>query len=190
MQPDEFLRLAKKSKLDQLQSAWAEAVDAGAANLETFTRVAAVVVERGHAELAESLLWYLADALSEAGQHEQALEAVRRAGRLLPQSNVLRDLLADLYPVTCEPRPDLLTDRAANGCYLLAQPPGVFALYFPHGGSVTLTVGDDRPRRMRVRWFDPARAEFTTDEVTDCRGTVPVAAPGGGTGLVLIEAAG
>jgi len=34
----------------------------------------------------------------------------------------------DLF--SCEPRPDLLSDCADNECYLLADPPGTFALYF------------------------------------------------------------
>ena len=41
---------------------------------------------------------------------------------------------------------------------------------------------------MRVRWFDPAQAKFTTDEVVECRATLPVAAPSAGTHLALVEA--
>lgn len=86
------------------------------------------------------------------------------------------------------PRPDLLGDCADNECYLLADPPKVFALYFPAAGEVTLTLGDDRPRRMRVRWFDPANAEFTTDEVVACGATLTLTTPGDATSLALVEA--
>jgi len=53
---------------------------------------------------------------------------------------------------------------------------------------VTLILGDDRPRRMRVRWFDPRQAEFTSDETVECGAALTLTTPGDATSLALVEA--
>ncbi|MFQ6131758.1 MAG: hypothetical protein ACE5R4_06955 [Armatimonadota bacterium] len=60
---------------------------------------------------------------------------------------------------SCEPRPDLLSDREDNEAYCLADPPETYALYLPQGGEVTLEVGETDQRRV-LRWFDPTTASF------------------------------
>jgi len=58
-----------------------------------------------------------------------------------------------------EPHPELLSDREENEAYCLANPGEVYAVYFPKGGSVTLSI--DNPNiRMQENWFDPETAEF------------------------------
>jgi len=94
---EEMLKLAKKEKIDELESAWMAAVSEEITDLEAMLRVPEVLANRGRQEAAESLLWFLADALREAGKDAVALQAARRGARCLPRSEVLRDLLVGLY---------------------------------------------------------------------------------------------
>ncbi|MHC4480344.1 MAG: GreA/GreB family elongation factor [Planctomycetota bacterium] len=97
MHPDEVLKLAKKGKFQELEGAWMSISPQGPGELRVLLQVPEVLVERGHAELAESLLWYLTDSLAERGRTSEALGVARAGGRLLPASSVMRDLLAELY---------------------------------------------------------------------------------------------
>ncbi len=107
MQPDELLKLAKKEKLEQLESAWVAAIDEGPGVLDALLLVPEVLVERGHGELAESLIWYLVDSLRESGEREGALQAARAGARLLPESAIVRELLAGLLEEAYADRDDL-----------------------------------------------------------------------------------
>ncbi|MFP3903240.1 MAG: hypothetical protein ACLFWB_03245, partial [Armatimonadota bacterium] len=82
----------------------------------------------------------------------------------------------------CQPRPDLLRDCEPNEAYLLADPPTTFALYFPAGGSVTLTSGDDVGMRgeYRLRWFDTAEAAFAKPTTLTADGAVQITTPDDG----------
>ncbi len=93
---DALLKLAKKEKLDELESAWMLAVEEGSTDVDVLLEAAEVLVERGHRAQAESLLWYLAGALQEDGEPEAAFRAARRGAMLLPESRPLRDVLLDL----------------------------------------------------------------------------------------------
>ncbi|KPK62178.1 MAG: hypothetical protein AMK73_06595 [Planctomycetes bacterium SM23_32] len=97
MHVDELLKLAKKGKFDEVEAGWVLAAGEAEADLELLLAVPQILVDRGQRELAETLLWYLVDALREQGRPERALAAARRGGELLPGSDVLRGLLADLY---------------------------------------------------------------------------------------------
>ncbi len=119
MQPDELLKLAKKEKLDQLESAWVAAVDEGPAVSDALLEVPGILVERGHGQLAESLMWYLVDSLAESGNPGGALEAARAGARLLPESGIVRELLVGLVGQAYAGRDDLdalmqVTLRAAG----------------------------------------------------------------------------
>lgn len=104
---EELLKLAKKEKIEELESAWMAAVTEEVTDLDAMLRVPEVLADRGREEVAESLLWFLADALKEAGRPAQALQAVRRGARCLPRSQVLRDLLVGLYGEHYADRPDI-----------------------------------------------------------------------------------
>ncbi len=107
MQLDELLKLAKKGKLDELESVWVSAVDAGSPQWEGLLDVPEVLADRGHADMAESLLWYLVDARRESGDPEGALASARRGGQLLPDSDVMRALLVELCAEAYGDREDL-----------------------------------------------------------------------------------
>ena len=104
---DELLKLAKKEKLDELELAWAEAVAREDANIPALLQAPKVLVDRGRRDAAETLLWYLIDALKERGAVDQALDAARQGAQFLPDSDVLRQALAELYAVTRSDREDI-----------------------------------------------------------------------------------
>ena len=87
------------------------------------------------------------------GLNETAQEAIR-AARVFTNA-------FDLF--ACEPRPDLLADRDENQAYLLANPPSVYALYFPTGGQVTLTLGGEA-KALKLWWLDVRTATFSKAE--------------------------
>ena len=88
---------------------------------------------------------------------------------------------------SCRPAPELLSDREPNEAYCLANPPKLYALYFPKGGEVTLKV--DGERTFRVRWFDPETADFRNAETASGDGLLRLRTPSRGRAwLVLVEA--
>jgi len=97
MQTDELIKLAKKGKLEALESAWMSVVGDGDAPVGELLAVPELLAERGQAEAAESLLWFLVDSLRESGRTAEAQQAARAGGRILPRSDVFRELLKQLY---------------------------------------------------------------------------------------------
>lgn len=93
----DLLKLARKDKLDELETAWADALAANGVSPEVFVRVLEHLASHDHEETAETLAWYLLDALRERGKLERALRAGRGAAAALPESEVVRESLAELY---------------------------------------------------------------------------------------------
>ena len=60
---------------------------------------------------------------------------------------------------SCEPHPDLLTEREDNEAYCLADPGNAYAVYFPNGGNVKINIQDSE-KGCRIRWFDIDSASF------------------------------
>ncbi|MCK4966497.1 hypothetical protein KAS50_05670 [bacterium] len=85
---------------------------------------------------------------------------------------------------TCEPKPELLSEREENEAYCLAEPGKVYAVFFPDGGEVNLLVESGN---YRVRWFDIKTAAFR--EAVEVSGKhVELKSPGtGDVQLVLVE---
>ncbi|MGD2174273.1 MAG: GreA/GreB family elongation factor, partial [Candidatus Brocadiaceae bacterium] len=138
--------------------------------LETLLAVPPILVERGYRELAESLLWYLADALRERGEVQEALRVAREGAELLPESEIVRSLLAELYPTTHPDRedlPDLVRATIGDAAVALDEAVGSLERLLKLGpGSYVLD-----PRRNeagRVAEFDPDRGtlvvEFADEE--------------------------
>ncbi|MGD8239344.1 MAG: hypothetical protein PVH68_12370, partial [Armatimonadota bacterium] len=91
---------------------------------------------------------------------------------------------------TCEPRPDLLSDREDNEAYCLARPAEVYALYFPKGGQVTLDVSREG-KGLTLRWFDPTDAQFQASQPLPDGRRVSLQSPDTNhTWLALISARG
>jgi len=97
MQVEDLLKLTRKSKLDELESAWSTVLREGEMDELHLLQVPRLLVQREQADLAETLLWYLVDSLQERGEMRRALRVARRGGGILRNSDALRDVLADLY---------------------------------------------------------------------------------------------
>ncbi len=88
---------------------------------------------------------------------------------------------------SCQPRPDLLSDREPNEAYCLANPPATFAVYFPEGGQVKLKAGAGQ---FRVRMMPIDRGEFTEERTAQAAqdGTIELSCPKAEYGwLVLVQ---
>jgi hypothetical protein len=73
-------------------------------------------------------------------------------------------MLADAMEVwNAEPRNDLLTERAPNSAFLLAEPGRHYALYIPDGGEVTVDLSTSRGP-FTVRWLDAAGSRWIDGE--------------------------
>ena len=59
----------------------------------------------------------------------------------------------------CEPRNDLLSERQENEAYCLANPGKVYAVYFPKGGDVHLSI-ENSDQHLKLSWFDPMTSTF------------------------------
>jgi hypothetical protein len=111
----------------------------------------------------------------------QEAQAVIKAARTLTDA-------FDIF--TCEPRPDLLSDREDNEAYCLARPAEVYALYFPKGGQVTLDVSREG-KGLTLRWFDPTDAQFQASQPLPDGRRVSLQSPDTNhTWLALISARG
>jgi transcription elongation factor GreA len=167
MQTDELLKLAKKEKLQELEASWTAAIEQEDAAVEPLLEVVEVLVERGHGERAETLLWFLADALKDAGRLRDALKAARRGGQLMPRSSLLCDVLAGLYVQVHADRadvqdlvlltvksPNLALDEAIAGLEnLMAVRQGSYVLD-PQRGAVGRVEGLDVERGGLVVTFE------------------------------------
>lgn len=165
MHSDDLLKMAKKGKHEELEAAWMTTVAGGPHEVDLLLRVPKTLSDRNHRDLAETLTWYLIDSLREAGETEQAYDAARTAARFVPQSQPLRDALADLYIEMNSAREDAtdlvtltlknrdlgLQDAIATLDNLLAFRPGSYVLDPQHG-----EVG-------RVEGFDAEKGGIAID---------------------------
>ena len=67
---------------------------------------------------------------------------------------------------TCEPHNDLLSNRAENGAYTIANPGREYAVYFPNGGSVDINLSTSEKadtKAVTIRWLNIAKSEWTQE---------------------------
>ena len=87
-----------------------------------------------------------------------------------------------------EPATSLLCDRKAGEAYLAAKCGQAYALYFPHGGSVGVDLGE-HPVRFELRWINPATGQWGgRADVTG--GKVVISAPDAGAWVAALTPAG
>lgn len=112
------------------------------------------------------------------GLNEHAQRAIRGA----------RDVTDGFDVFACEPRLDLLGDRDDDEAYLLADPGEAYAVYFPDGGSVTLSVesGED----AECRWYDADEPGWAERESLPADDPVRLDTPGDGQWAVVVELSG
>ena len=78
---------------------------------------------------------------------------------------------------TCEPHNDLISERSWNEAYCTAHPGVEYAVFFPDGGNVLLNVGAAEGKKLRVRWMEIRRSEWSRDEVVETGKTLRLETP-------------
>lgn len=123
----------------------------------------------------------------DAGAHEISTEwglalgprarTTIRSGRMLAESF---DIFAS--------RPDngLLSERADNEAYALANPRQQYAVYFPDGGNVNLNVADTQGK-LQLRWLNINTSTWLETQYAEGGGTITLQAPGSGHWAVMIQ---
>jgi transcription elongation GreA/GreB family factor len=159
MQADQLLRLVRKGKLEELETAWMDVVSGKDIPGRSLLPVVQLLSQRGHAAEAESLLWFLIDALRGRGDAERALAAARDCAASMPENAMLRDALTSLYLETQSARDDIedlisltvgardipLNTAVAGMDNFLAFDTGAYVLD-PHSGDVGRVEGFDATR--------------------------------------------
>lgn len=90
-------KLASKKRYDELEAAWAEAVEKDAVPPDDLLFVLESVARSGDAELTDSLLWFLLTERTEQKGAADVLGVARSAVPLFPGSTVLREETTSLY---------------------------------------------------------------------------------------------
>jgi hypothetical protein len=105
----------------------------------------------------------------------------------LAQSHIrsMRMLTDGMNVFVCEPRNELLSERAENEAYCLAQPGKQYAVYFPDGGEVKLDVSAARGT-LEVRWLDIARSTWQKSQTVGASKTLDLKSPNQGPWAVLV----
>ena len=89
---------------------------------------------------------------------------------------------------TCEPHNALLSNRADNGAYTIANPGREYAVYFPNGGSVDINFGAMKAAKMlTVRWLNIAKSEWAQTEEIPFSNSITLSAPTKTHWAVLIQ---
>ena len=81
----------------------------------------------------------------------------------------------------------LLSERAENEAYCMAEPGRQYAIYFPDGGAVTLDVSAAQGP-LEVRWLDINRSAWQEPETVALNRALRLEAPGKGQWAALILA--
>ena len=102
----------------------------------------------------------------------------------------MRTLTDEIDIFTCEPNNDLLSNRADNGAYTIANPGREYAVYFPNGGSVNINLsvdGKTDSKMVTVRWLNIAKSEWTQQEEIPFSDSITLSAPTKAHWAVLIQ---
>lgn len=82
----------------------------------------------------------------------------------IAQANIksMRMLTDEMNVFECAPNNRLLEGRSWNEAFCTANPGVEYAAFFPDGGDVTLDVSAMNGRRIRARWLDIRRSEWSS----------------------------
>ena len=94
---EELLKLVKKGRFDEVESAWTDAIGRDGIPWQGLLEVADALARRKQHELLESLLWYLITELRERGESVSALRVAAGGCALMTQSDILRNEAIQLY---------------------------------------------------------------------------------------------
>ena len=102
----------------------------------------------------------------------------------------MRSLTDKMDIFTCEPHNDLLSSRAENSAYAIANPGREYAIYFPSDGSVDINLGAGErtdTKTLTIRWLDIGKSEWTRKKKIRFSDSMTLSAPTEGHWAVLIQ---
>ncbi len=102
----------------------------------------------------------------------------------------MRTITDEMDIFTCEPHNDLLSNRADNGAYTIANPGKEYAVYFPKGGSVDLNLsanGKTDTKTVKIRWLNIHNSKWRQEEKIPFSDSITLTAPTEVHWAVLIE---
>ena len=100
----------------------------------------------------------------------------------------MRTITDSMDIFTCEPHNDLLSNRADNSAYTIANPGQEYAVYFPNGGSVDINLSTMKDaKRLTVRWLNIAKSEWVQEEEILFSDGITLSAPSKTHWTVLIQ---
>ena len=101
----------------------------------------------------------------------------------------MRTITDEMDIFTCEPYNALLSNRADNGAYTIANPGWEYAVYFPNGGSVDINLGAMKDAKMlTIRWLNIAKSEWAEKKEIPFSDSITLSAPTKTHWVVLIQA--
>jgi len=96
-------------------------------------------------------------------------------------------MLADRFDLfASRPANDLLSERADNEAYALANPGQQYAVYFPDGGEVILDVSSVQGS-LELHWLDINNGAWQETQDAEGDGSITLQAPGPGHWVVVIQ---
>lgn len=96
-------------------------------------------------------------------------------------------LTAELDVFRCAPHNELLTDRAENEAFCLADPGRAYAVCFLNGGEVALDCSGIEGQAT-LRWLAVADGSWHEPQAVDPGSALRLAAPDAGFWAVLVSA--
>jgi len=106
-----------------------------------------------------------------------------RARRMIRSAREVTDAI-DVF--ACEPHNDLLSNRADNEAYCLAETGKQYAVYFPGGGEVTLSL-KGAAGSLALRWYDIDAGAWRNARNVKGGGALQLKTPGDGQWAAVIR---
>jgi transcription elongation factor GreA len=151
-------KMVSKKHYDDLDAAWTAAAETGSIEPDDLISVLEKIVREDDPERAESLLWLLLNERAERDSPTAALDIARRAAPAFPESEMLREELANLYTAAHADHPAVsaLLDHTvrAAGPRLDEAVRQMDRLLALQPGRYVLDPSTDQPARVTA--FDPA----------------------------------
>ena len=99
----------------------------------------------------------------------------------------MRKFADSIHLFSMKPRNDLLSQRASDEAYCLAEPPNQYAVFFSGNGdrSVVLDLSSSA-ENLRWRWLDVAQSRWVQEDATKNRDRYTLRAPGPGHWVVVL----
>ncbi len=171
-------KLAKRERFDELESAWAEAVENNSVEPGDLLFVLESAAGTADPELVDSMLWFLLSQRAEDSGAGEAAALARRAADVFPENKLLRDELAALYRAAHGDRPevDLLLERTVGRADLLLSEAAeqLDKLLTLRPGTFVVEPGSEEPGR--VAGFDLDAGGFEVEFADEGRTVSPEAA--------------